>query len=68
VTGSNDDLLANIVNHMTPKQRQQVSVKAYMGGYKARQGHAVPFDGHDQDTLPKAVRIGPEFPRKQAKK
>ena len=59
VTHSNNDLLSQVWNNMTPKQQQRIAVKAYMGAYAVEQGRVVPSDEHDQAKLPKAVRINP---------
>jgi hypothetical protein len=67
-THSEKDLLAKILNNMTPEQRTRVSVKAYVGGYHVMHGRVRPDTGHDRNTEPKAARVGPKFSRSGAER
>jgi len=57
--GKNSTLL-DVLDKMTPEQKNRVSVKAYVGGYEVYQGRVLPTDDHGQSTSPKSLRVGPK--------
>ncbi len=52
--------LRDVLEKMTDKQKESVSVKAYFGAYGVNHGRVVPVERHGQSKFPKAARVGPK--------
>lgn len=53
-----DDLLSEVLGKMTSDQKDRISVKGYVGGYRLHQGRVIPATSHDYENESKAVRVG----------